>query len=221
MNISQRHVRILLLALATSACGTLSKDPSAARDRRPSSVGLFGAMHHPSSSWAVGTSLEEPKKGKYTLNTDAQRTSLNDEADNPHLRQIHRRNFGLNSFLINFPWKKSFLFYGINATITRGHFAYSEKVEGFALNENKANVEWIENQAYVGVPVGLSLTYDEGITLLGGIGPKWRVYNRREVLDDGTAGNVDIAMRDKTLAAFDNDEAGVSFQIMGLIGYSF
>lgn len=149
--------------------------------------------------------------------------SVNEDAAGEEYRNIsmsHQQYAG-NAFVLRFPWRDSFFYYGMTSLLGYGRFGYNEKVTGYTLSERSANVEWEQYYADISLPIGFSVNYEKLGTLLCGVGPRKRLWTNRNFIDTGAHHDVDANERDATIRAFDKETENIGLHFMAMWGVSF
>lgn len=217
----------VVLFFAPIGCSTLAKDPGKARETHPVTLGVPGALFHPSRSFGMLANIDIPSnqsqhvvsggtgEGAYSI------LGSDGEAD----REIITNDLSVRATLANFPSKNSFFFWGLTSRYGKARTAYAEHTSGFTLAEPKTtSIDWVDHYGAAGVTLGTSIVSEVDshfFTSLFGVSAEKQFYSRRSFLNDGTREDVDAAKRDATLASYNDLRKQVQFHYYLMSGYSF
>jgi hypothetical protein len=208
MKIALQFVLFGMLVLGTS-CAT--DDAAKLRAEKPIEVGLLGGMYRPDDNKGFGLAANVEKS--IPAPTSFFDTDKNEEKD-PEIVQATE----FNLFYHHYPWETSAFFVGASAVQRESTFKFDEPRTAGGGDEE---IKFTNKSTYVGVPLGWSWIWDNGISLLLDLGPRYKVSEERTFSNDAED-EVSSTSRDDTV----NDLEGkylpkLSIGAAGLIGYSF
>jgi hypothetical protein len=216
----------VLVTVLFSSCLTLTKNPGREREERPVSVGFPGVIYHPSEGTGVGfiTDLDELRNDELLIRSgkagiDAR--TVNNDTNDPTVRKIHQEEIALDTFFMMFPSPTSSFFFGLGLSAIYGQYGYNEHSKSFALDSNTSPVEWTDTRVTASLPLGLSLRYEEHVSMLLGVGPEFHIKTFRRFNNTGEELNIDVAQRDKTLQSFDSYQKTLGVNFLWQVGYTF
>ncbi len=136
------------------------------------------------------------------------------ENDRKFYEQYH--SLAVSNFV--FPWKNSSFFLGTNFEARFYQTAYSEHTSDFALTQSTTNVEWRDQAYRFGIPLGVSKSTEDNLTLLFAIAPTYTISNQQNFIDDGSDQRVDSEKRALALSTVDHSR---KFELAFLSMFAF